>query len=468
MKLLSAILVFVLAICYIDASPAKSLNEMASTLVTLALQTESSSSLPLIDAHDGDRPPSERSKRTISNILLPCLATLVICSWAAIHPDVSEQKGHGSAIKNRISLTWTMVLSPECVIAWAILQNQTAEAAAQSCQDKYWTQTRGFCLIMGGFVLQNDDGLHALNYQMSTSHIILDGSSRNQETISKIDWSAVSDKEIKDRSKVNLFKKVVMVGISGGFAFKTVYRMSFEKAVPSIEVVTLAYTALIGVIHWFWRNKPFGVEHPIRVYTVDYPRTGVTTIPEDHVTIGQRICKAFSKLGKMKLPSLGPHSWPTIISCAVWGARSIFLDPVSSLMDNGFFFDCNPSNDLAGRRRIVGGAAFLFGAIHGVLSIFIVGSGVEVWMFRAASLGITASPFLLYACFGLERIVGDRKLGKIARQRWLSATTLLKRVIIMLYIVFRVLLIVLPIVDLRRYPALPKGPLNWLELIPPA
>ena len=73
----------------------------------------------------------------------------------------------------------------------------------------------------------------------------------------------ILENEIWDRSKGDVFSKGIALVQTGWFLVQTLARFALKMDVTHLEVTTLAYAALNGVIYWFWWRKPLDVQCPI-------------------------------------------------------------------------------------------------------------------------------------------------------------------------------------------------------------
>ena len=73
--------------------------------------------------------------RTILSMVWSCLATLVACSWVAVHPNVPSAKDSNARILGRrLAMMGYMLLAPELVIYWAAKQHLSAKEIAARYQ----------------------------------------------------------------------------------------------------------------------------------------------------------------------------------------------------------------------------------------------------------------------------------------------------------------------------------------------
>ncbi|TEB27481.1 hypothetical protein FA13DRAFT_1712620 [Coprinellus micaceus] len=81
----------------------------------------------------------------------------------------------------------------------------------------------------------------------------------------------ILESDIWDRSKGDVFSKGLALVQTGWFLIQTLARFALKMDVTHLEVTTLAYAALNGVIYWFWWQKPLDVQCPI---VIDIPAGG--------------------------------------------------------------------------------------------------------------------------------------------------------------------------------------------------
>lgn len=73
-------------------------------------------------------------------------------------------------------------------------------------------------------------------------------------------------KEIQDKSKGDAFSKGVVIIQTAWFVSQCLARHLQHLPITQLELVTIAYTIIIGAIYWCWWDKPLSVGCPIRVY----------------------------------------------------------------------------------------------------------------------------------------------------------------------------------------------------------
>lgn len=151
-----------------------------------------------------------------------------------------------------------ILIAPEMVIVWAGRQHYAACIFAKKHKENHpgWTRVHAFFLVMGGFTL------HAGGKPIR----ILEA--RELETLSelgKIEWPTITEDEIADRSKGDYLSKTIVLVQTTWFIAQCIARGVYGLDVTELEVVTLAFATLTGVIYFFWWDKPLNVQCSIPV-----------------------------------------------------------------------------------------------------------------------------------------------------------------------------------------------------------
>ncbi|RXW14580.1 hypothetical protein EST38_g11274 [Candolleomyces aberdarensis] len=80
-----------------------------------------------------------------------------------------------------------------------------------------------------------------------------------------IDRSRVVEVEILDRSKGDKLSKGLVVIQTTWFIISCCARAIQRLTITNLEVITLAYAALNGMMYFFWWDKPLNVRLPVEV-----------------------------------------------------------------------------------------------------------------------------------------------------------------------------------------------------------
>jgi len=121
-----------------------------------------------------------------------------------------------------------------------------------------WTRTHGFFLIMGGFVLHDSGGQFLRTLTINDFEDL--------QLKQKIEWPTITEKEIKDRSKADVFSKSLVVLQTTWFIVQCISRMALRLTITELEVITLAFAVLNGLTYWLWWHKPSDVRCTVPIY----------------------------------------------------------------------------------------------------------------------------------------------------------------------------------------------------------
>ena len=177
------------------------------------------------------------------------------------------------------------LLAPEMVIMWAGRQHFAARNFTKKHEQKHtgWTRTHSFFLIMGGFTL----------HKGGKPVRVLE--TRDLEELSeagKIEWPTITEEEIADRSKGDYLSKTIVLFQTTWFIGQCIARGAYKLAVTELEVVTLAFAVLTGVIYYLWWDKPLDVRCPIPVQLLEghvgQEDTGSQIIPLPEVSAQEK------------------------------------------------------------------------------------------------------------------------------------------------------------------------------------
>ena len=208
--------------------------------------------------------PCTGNTRTIWNIIWSCFSTVFACAWIAVHPNIPAlEDSKWEIIRRRMMIAAYILLAPEMVIMWAARQHRDARFLVGEFQVKGrpgWTKTHAFFLIMGGFTLHTQGKpLRVLDW-------------RDLEALARagrINWPDITEEEIKDKSKGDYFSKSIVVLQTTWFIVQFFARAASKLTITELEVVTLAFSTLIGVIYFLWWDKPLDVRCSAPVHLVE-------------------------------------------------------------------------------------------------------------------------------------------------------------------------------------------------------
>ena len=150
-----------------------------------------------------------------------------------------------------------VLLVPEMVIYWAWRQHNAVSNFTKKHQENTgWTRVHAFFLIMGGFTLHKGG---------KPVRILEANELEELSEAGKIEWPTITEEEIADRSKGDYLYKAIVLFQTTWFIIQCITRGAYGLAVTELEVVTLAFATLNGIIYYFWWDKPLDVRCSIAV-----------------------------------------------------------------------------------------------------------------------------------------------------------------------------------------------------------
>ncbi|KAF7370041.1 hypothetical protein MSAN_00634100 [Mycena sanguinolenta] len=386
-------------------------------LIILAIQllSKGSSAAPLVNPLNA-RPSTGscddiNTCRTLFNVVCSCLATVFACTWVSLHPNVPPPgQSRLQLFWRRLKLMLIAVIAPEIMVGFAARQRLGAHILSKEFK---FSATHGIFFCMGGFV--SSAGLPIATIKQLEDPAL-------QEIIRNI-----NEEDIRDRSKGDALSKGVALLQVLWFTVQCFARAHQHLAVTQLEVATLAF-AVVNIFIWLlWWNKPLNVRRPIVI---------------------------------------GPHTSPP-------GAiMSVQLSPYDRFLTAIFGFSTNeyhplasasvPSDDWleAGFLFIVPLVGAVFGAVHCAAWNTIFPTPAEMWIWRISSLVIATIPGLTLLLPLITVVITDQL------ESVLAAVGVIVILTSPIYIAARLVLVVLPLADLRSLPASAFIDVNWRIYIP--
>ena len=201
--------------------------------------------------------------RSIYNILWSCLSTIFACTWITIHPNIpAPGDSQWAVLRRRLVIMGYLLLTPEFIIFWAARQHYEARYLTKKHikQHTGWTRTHAFFLIMGGFTLHEGGKPVRILEARELEELWEAGT---------IKWPTVTKEEIADRSKGDYLSKTIVLFQTTWFVSQTIARGAYGLTVTELEVVTVAFASLTGIIYYLWWDKPLDVRCSIPVDLLD-------------------------------------------------------------------------------------------------------------------------------------------------------------------------------------------------------
>ncbi|KIK66305.1 hypothetical protein GYMLUDRAFT_157499 [Collybiopsis luxurians FD-317 M1] len=393
--------------------------------------------IPPVDPDPGNSCSNINSCRTRLQIIWSCIAVLIACTWASIHPNVPGPKDSWWIIvRRKIGLMLLGLLAPELLVLWAARQWADAWLLSNSKSNSWihqgWTVTHAMFALMGGFALYQGNHLVSRSF---AAHVDFIGH--------------IPEHEIKERSHVDWFGKLIAIGQTSWFIAQLIARWAQRLAVTELEIMTVAFATLNFMTYYFWWSKPLEVGYHIRIQAVR--QTFNMEIVE--VGNGSESVELFSSNQPLHDPPRQPM--PLLINIALYqfSYRNVFQDVISWYNHTERVFLMASWLSAA--------AAMIFGAIHCVAWNFVFPTDSEQLLWRISSVFVTFAPFYIM-------------LIDTAAYYWIDAWNIIYSVIVevllmpavMFYVGARLVLIVQPFLALRDLPLSALQDVAWTTFIP--
>ncbi|KDR70350.1 hypothetical protein GALMADRAFT_1350210 [Galerina marginata CBS 339.88] len=191
------------------------------------------------------------------DIVWSCLATIFVCTWVSVHPNIPAL-GEPWWRKSfrRMGLMFWSIIAPELILYWAAKQWAAAQKLATKYKEHRWTMSHGYFIQMGGFMLYDNNKAIGVLDPDKLDRLIEDG---------KIVMPQTTEQEIQDRSKSDGLSKALVVIQTTWFIGQCIARKAQSLIITELELATLAFAAVNGVMYMFWWFKPLDVQTTVRV-----------------------------------------------------------------------------------------------------------------------------------------------------------------------------------------------------------
>ncbi|KAK0239705.1 hypothetical protein EDD85DRAFT_949543 [Armillaria nabsnona] len=419
-------------------------------------------------------------RRTLSNIVWSCLATVFACTWLAVHPNVPGRVITNRTIPfaiERMKIMVVAILAPEVIVAWAAEQ---FIVAWKVCHGKhmpilsvlrrwrgdpevaspYLTMAHGFFVSMGGFYYTQQKKLVDL------------------KTVHEGDIAAISSERIKDKSKGDALSKTVSILQISWFIAQCIARAAQDLPITLIEMTALAFSGLSIITYCLWWHKPLNVMYHISLDRPDereYMQNPQMKHPDGHAPPAAK-----SRRISVRTVTDGLHWFLGGIAAVVSGEPTD--EGGHTNIDSGAFRFSSGTDNASQRFVITVSVGSLFGALHCIAWSFYFPSHAEMVLWRfsclAALVGLpTASTIAVYALMQnwehptwqwnvLRLLLGSKPDSSTQETFWAYALSFISAVGAVTYIVARVFLIVLAFMQLRSLPESAFHTVTWTTYIP--
>jgi hypothetical protein len=251
--------------------------------------------------------PEPKGRGTMG-ILLPCLITLGLCVWTAIHLNVDPIRTRTRFLLFKTGWVLAGILAPELVLTWAFVQFMEARAVRRHMHILRRTQFRkpnqaaddmnegeasreekssvqrfdmasAFFVVMGGYTILPALGPGAKGLPLTVTpygFLVLYAKGELKE-------GDLDTKHIQDKSKADSLAKflvciqalvwvtvlelefIVNCWPSQWLVFQCLGRLASGLPIPLLELHTVMHVLCAVVMYGFWLDKPLDVGVPIRL-----------------------------------------------------------------------------------------------------------------------------------------------------------------------------------------------------------
>ncbi|KAJ6449588.1 hypothetical protein C8R45DRAFT_145261 [Mycena sanguinolenta] len=361
--------------------------------------------------------------RTLFSVVWGCFVTIFACTWVSVHPNAPPpDRSSLQLFWRRLKMMLIAIIAPEIMVGFAARQFFASRSLSKRVEFEF-SRTHGMFVSMGGFV--SPDG-HPIATMKQLEDPDLQYAIQN-----------VNKEDIKDKSKGDALSKGIALLQGLWFIMQCLARAHQHLALTQLEVATLAF-AVVNVFIWvLWWNKPLDAQRPIAIGPPTQPDTENITLPVQLSRLEQ-----FFK--------------------AIVGFFEKDYHPLSSVAVPSFWSIENGDTRAYVLLTLVG---TVFGAVHCAVWNAVFPTPAEMWIWRTDSLVIAAIPglFLLLGTIGW---IIDGYWGKDSAPVLTGALVVIIVLSIPLYIAARIILIVLPLAELRSLPASAFVDVNWSTYIP--
>ncbi|KAJ7620082.1 hypothetical protein FB45DRAFT_1032782 [Roridomyces roridus] len=380
--------------------------------------------------------------RTLFQIISPCLTTISLCTWIALHlnvppPGLSRIKG----LWLKLRMLLLALIAPELMLVFAARQYIVARRIVEAYQHAHMTPTHAHFFIMGGFVTPKPDR-HPIA-TMAQLRVYLDA------------IVAVPEADIKDKSKQDAIAKLLTLGQVLWFVIQTVLRRFDGLPLSALEVVTFAFAGLHMITWWTWKDKPRDVAEAIEIQFHDECMS-LTRVDSDFDPEQQKlILHTGSPYREDAAPeplTIVPH-----LDGIMFGGYPNYL-PTSHTAVPSFWSTDRPPVGYALLGQII--LSVVFGLVHCWAWNSSFPTQVEMWMWRTCALWITG-------CIPMWALLMPVRLSFPEQSMPRRVLRFVGLVLLGAYILSRVILIVLSFTTLRGLPVEIFITVDWMDALSP-
>lgn len=317
----------------------------------------------------------------------------------------------------------------------------------------------------------------------------------------QIDFPSITEEEIVDKSKGDMLAKSLVVFQTFWFIVQCIARGVQGLVITELELVTLAFAALNGVMYFFWWYKPLDVRSPVTIYLKEATESKLVA---GHLPVQQENLRSTDgdldghvpeevvdkKATKTPPPSFsGPAEsasqyswksdsekqgfWPRVLFSLILRPIRAAVEPIRDMAN------ANEADDIKDNSRVPTYYAHkfdrewewelrilvvctffgvVFGSIHCIAWAFAFPSHIERMLWRTASLIVTCVPLLNALLCILY--------SSLSESLWQSAVEYSIAAGFVLYGLARMVLLVQAFTSLRALTPLAYETVQWTLFIP--
>ena len=341
-----------------------------------------------------------------------------------------------------------------------------------------------------------------------------------------IDFPDITKRQIEDKSKGDGLSKGLVVLQTSWFVIQCVARAIAGMVITELELVTLSFAILNGVLYFLWWNKPLNVQCPVPVhwkapspsyllrgqvvdqgevgkfvemenvsevpgksrFSTDFARTpeemrrdAMLTQPSDD-TLAESIhvqdhWPPQGSTGKMSSLSFAIKRAVGAVRFVVFSA---FILPMSDMIGSGEAISVKPGAKRVPTfhaREVTRAESFamgfisstlatIFGGIHCIAWSFSFPTLVERTIWRIASLAITSIPSIMLALFLFNFGYSHTLKMSTAGQAMRLFQDLAMFIVVMIYVISRLILLVQAFLALRALSPGAYDAIQWTHFVP--
>ena len=271
------------------------------------------------------------------------------------------------------------IMAPEFVLGFATGQKVEAIRSVQAFRAAgypKWTKRHAFYANMGGFVLQPRGWCP---FPVNAKQILYLVQQKY------IDYPAMTEKQVWDKSKADGFQKTLTCLQSGWFIVQTIGRAIDHLPVTTLELTTLSFVFCNLAMYFQWANKPLDVQSSSLI-TTEF------TIDEILINAGHRARDPYQQTPLDFIDDQSP-SWLTEVQPHLRFRRGPQERPLPRFTNDRF-----PVIGAGPEAIIFFVIDMIYCAIHFIGWNFDFPTPIEKTLWRASSLTMTGCAIILWLC----------------------------------------------------------------------